>query len=90
MCDCVQYWTSLKHVLLPAILGINCLFQTVISCLEIMKPALALQVWHGTGNTRRQICVHTYCNLFHTLIERKNLQIEDSTNFQTLQILWIP
>ena len=44
---------SLKHVLLPAILGINCLFQTVISCLQIMKPALALQVWHGTGNTRR-------------------------------------
>ena len=59
---------SLKHVLLPAILGINCLFQTDISCLEIIKPALALQVWHGTGNTRRQICVHTYCTSFHTLL----------------------
>ena len=63
---------SLKHVLLPAILGINCLFQTVISCLQIMKPALALQVWHRTGNTHRQICVHTYCTSFYTLL-KKNL-----------------
>ena len=61
---------SLKHLLLPVILGINCLFQTVISCLQITKSALALQVWHGTGNSCRQICVHTYYILFHTLLKK--------------------
>ena len=61
---------SLKHVLLPAALSINCLFQTVISCLQIKKPALAFQVCHGTGNTCRQISVHTYCISFHTLLKK--------------------
>ena len=66
---------SLKHVLLPAALSINCLFQTVISCLQIKKSALAFQVCHGTGNTCRQISVHTYCISFHTLLKEKKFMV---------------
>jgi hypothetical protein len=32
---------SLKHMLLPTILGVNCLFQPTVSLLQTMKSALA-------------------------------------------------
>jgi hypothetical protein len=74
---------SLKHVLLPAALSINCLFQTVISCLQIKKSALAFQVCHGTGNTCRQISVHTYCISFHTLLkEKKSYKLKTVQTFK--------
>jgi hypothetical protein len=85
---------SLKHVLLPAILGINCLFQTVISCLQIMKPTLALQVLHGTGNTCRWICVHTYCISFHTSLKKISYKLRTAQTFKLYRFcgfhsLWI-
>jgi len=80
---------SLKHVLLPAILH-----QLPVSDSHFLSANHEISSSSSSMARNWQLLPTNMCayilHFISHLIEKKILEIEDSTNFQTLQILWIP